>query len=168
MRIAGKIAHGHRAALLCACLLSNPTTAAAGDLATCSFSVTPLSFGSYEPHRAGPQDSTADVLITCTAITPGPIAIHVTLEAGGPNLRRRFSGQDAASYQLFVDAARTQTWGDGTGGTSVLSASGTAAPAMPFRQRLTVFGRIFPRQTGTRVGRYVDAISITLLISPGG
>lgn len=168
MRIAGRFVHGRRAALLCACLLSNPKTVSAGDLATCSFSVTPLSFGSYEPHRAGPQDSTADVIVTCVALTPGPTAIRVTLSAGGPVLRRRFGGQDTASYQLFVDAARTQMWGDGAGGTAVLSASGTAAPGMPFRQRLTVFGRIFPRQTGTRVGRYVDSIPITLTISPGG
>jgi spore coat protein U-like protein len=66
---------------------------------------------------------------------------------------------DTAAYNLYLDAARSTVWGDGTAGTSTARLSVLAlvlaAGAMP------VYGRMPPKQD-LRVGSYSDGIVATI------
>ena len=64
-------------------------------------------------------------------------------------------------YQLYLDPARTALWGNGGGGSTV-PVSGIASLTTPFRQALTVYGRILARQSDAHVGNYTDRITIVL------
>ena len=68
------------------------------------------------------------------------------------------SGSDLLSYNLYFDAARTQVWGDGTGGTVIWSTAGGHNPSPSH----TVFGKIPANQTSVSVGSYSDTVTMTL------
>jgi spore coat protein U-like protein len=127
--------------------------------ANCSLVTTPLAFGKYDPSVGAPADFTATITVTCTASGITPVAIHgsITLAgAGGFASRQLASGAQHLRYQLYVDPGRTVPWGDGSG--DALSVSGVAGPTAPFRQAVTVYGRILARQTTAHVGAYTDLI----------
>jgi spore coat protein U-like protein len=127
--------------------------------ANCSLATTPLAFGKYVPSVGAPADFTATITVTCTAsgITPVAIQGSITLAgAGGFASRQLASGAQHLRYQLYVDPGRTVPWGDGSGG--AISVSGVVSPTTPFRQAVTVYGRILARQTTAPVGTYTDLI----------
>jgi len=64
-------------------------------------------------------------------------------------------------YNLYVDASRSQIWGDGSGGTLVVNDSYSLATSPTTRQYF-VYGRIAGGQSGGTAGIYNDAITITL------
>lgn len=84
----------------------------------CTASATPLSFGVYDPFAGGPADITASVAISCRAVLPVSVAYAIQLDGGtgGVANRRLSNGAAALNYQLYVDAARSQIWGDGSAG----------------------------------------------------
>jgi spore coat protein U-like protein len=112
---------------------------------SCSVEVGRLDFGSYDPRRAAPTDFTAVIRYRCTGASP-----TIALVAAGERVLRGADG--VLRYGLYLDAARTRAWGDGTAGTGVASfgqATGTAV----------VYGRIYPRQN-VPAGAYSDSISV--------
>lgn len=118
----------------------------------CSITVTPVSFGLYDVFEPAPLDSIGTVTLSCPGDTP---AVRVSF-AGAPNDRALVNGADTLRYTLYLDAARTRVWGDGTAGSDVLV---TAASTTP--QTFTVFGRIAPRQN-VRAGPYADTITVII------
>lgn len=71
-----------------------------------------------------------------------------------------YGGQDADSllYNVYLDAARTAIWGDGTQGSQIW-----VAPNPPVRTRINVpiYGRI-PAGQNIGVGSYGDTLMITI------
>jgi len=150
-----------RAAWLACLCVGLPLPAAA--VITCNLSPTPLAFGSVDTLRGPTVSSTATIDVTCT--TSGAVAAAVSLNlstlATGAAVRRM--GDPAGPrYQIFADSARTQPWGDGSGGTVALSAAGTVLPGVVFRQRFTVYGRVLAPQTDLRAGAYFDTLTVIL------
>jgi spore coat protein U-like protein len=142
-----------------------PAPAPAGSSANCSFSATPLAFGKYVPTSASPSDFTATISVTCTTSgpTPAPIRGTIALAGGtGPSVRQLTDGVHRLRYQLYLDPTRSVLWGDSNGGSSTASISGIVAPTTPFRQVLTVYGRILARQSDASVGIYADQITAVL------
>jgi spore coat protein U-like protein len=144
------------AAALAAALWAAPGEASAAP--TCSFVVaSDLAFGAYDPAAATPLDSTTTVRYRCP---PGQIN-RITLDAGGSGsfawreLRR---GGEVLRYNLYLDAARTVVWGDGTGGSSTgpgaTSTSGGATTAW-------VFARV-PASQDVSAGAYSDLVRVTI------
>lgn len=139
---------------LAAALASLALAQAAG---TCAVnSVTGLAFGSYDPivaNRTTPRDATGQITYRCRAVTA-----LVTLSAGGGGAgflpRRMRAGAAQLDYNLYLDAARTGIWGDGTAGTQT-----TLAPRG--RGTLVIYGRIFAGQPAA-AGTYGDTIIATL------
>jgi spore coat protein U-like protein len=136
-------------ALAVAGLVPAPAFAAGG--ANCGLFATPLAF-------------TATITVTCSAsgTTPVPISGTINLTgAGGPAGRHLTDGAHQLRYQLYRDPARSASWGDG-GGVGAVSISGVVGPTTPFRQALTVYGRILARQSDAGVGKYVDHFTVVL------
>jgi spore coat protein U-like protein len=141
-----------------------PASARAAGGASCSLSATPLAFGNYVPASSSPTDFTATITITCTASGTTPVPISGTLNlmgAGGPAGRHLSDGTHQLRYQLYRDPARSVPWED-EGGAGAPSISGVVGPTTPFRQTLTVYGRILARQSDARVGKYADHFTVIL------
>lgn len=120
-----------------------------------SISTTPVAFGAYSPVNAAPTDSMGSVSYFC----PGALSPMISINTGSSttfNPRTMSSGIDVLNYNLYVDAARTVIWGDGTAGTATVA--GTAS-TKPFTNN--IYGRIFPLQS-VGAGSYSDALIVTI------
>lgn len=125
-------------------------------LADCTISLGSLAFGGYDVFTTLANDSLAQVSYSCSAPAVSPTISISKGNAPTFSPRRLTNGIDALSYNLFLDAARTIVWGDGTGGTSTFAASmGTNLVA-------NIHGRIFARQN-LPVGQYTDSLVVTII-----
>lgn len=133
------------------------TLIASRALANCTISsVTSLNFGAYSSFDAAPNDAGRFVFV-CTDVQ-APVTIR--LSSGAANSftpRQMVLGTARLSYNLYIDTARTQIWGDGTGGSSLR----TLTPVNNAPTSLDIFGRIPPRQF-IPAGSYTDTIVITI------
>jgi spore coat protein U-like protein len=118
-----------------------------------------LAFGDYDPAgvNATPADNldaAADIRVRCTKGTPN---VEITLGTG-VNGDRTMTGAaegEFLGYQLFVDAARTQVWGDtlGDGKAYVATSNGWSDQ--------TVYGRVAGGQD-VSVDDYEDTVVATV------
>lgn len=132
--------------------------------ASCSFvpsGNTLVGFGSYSG-LGGDVDGIGNITIACIPDLPLALAVTYTIAAnagsgsgGSFNPRRLAAGAYALDYNMYLDPARTQVFGDGTAGTR------KAAGACSASCLLTVYGRIFGRQS-VPGGNYQDQLLITL------
>jgi spore coat protein U-like protein len=131
------------------------------DAPGCSFAVIDtLDFGSYDDASSSASLTTATFRVKCKGV--GNDA--VTLAAGpsgntGDFLDRRLRGPGGSdlTYQVYINAARTVVWGDGTRDTS------PAVVLTPGANKdFTVYGEIPPGQYGD-VGEYADSIVVTVM-----
>ncbi len=127
--------------------------------AACSLSSTSIVFGTYDVLVATPLDTTGSLVYQCTQREHD---IMITLDRGGGTsfaTRRMVNGSEQLQYNLYLDAARTIIWGDGSGGTQALLIHNPQGN----NQDLTVpiFGRI-PAGQDRGIGTYSDTIIVTL------
>lgn len=126
--------------------------------ANCTISTTAVAFGTYDVFGASPVDSTGAVTYRCNAAARN---IRVTLSRGQSATftpRTMLKTGEALTYNLYMDAARTTIWGDGTGGTQFYS---KANPANNTNIVLTIYGRITAAQD-ISAGSYTDTIAATI------
>ena len=125
---------------------------------SCTVVATPLTFGSYSGLSGSVTDAAATIVPICTIGTVYSIALDVGQGSGASATSRYLTGPFGASlgYNIYADNARTSVWVDGTGGTSMTSASGIGLP-----QPVNVYARIHANQA-TAVGAYVDTVLVTL------
>ncbi len=140
------------AALAAGLLAADPAAAA------CTVSATPVAFGTYDVFATTPVDSTGSVTYRCQARDRN---ITITLDAGGGGSfsARRMSGAgDTLRYNLYLDAARTTVFGDGTGGTALYRDQNP-----PNNRDVTVpiYGRI-PAGQDVGAGLYSDVVTVTI------
>jgi spore coat protein U-like protein len=120
---------------------------------TCSFTNGPtaLSFA-YDPAAAAATDSSASFTFDCQGGNP-KVMVALSSGAGTFNPRQMVLGADRLNYNLYIDAARTQIWGDGT----AYPMDGIDRKKTPY----VVYGRVFAGQWVTP-GTYSDTIVVTL------
>jgi spore coat protein U-like protein len=118
--------------------------------AQCSLSTQGVNFGSYDVFSNTSLDSTGNIAVTCDV----DAAYSISLSPGGGTYASRsmVNGPHLLNYNLYTDATRAAIWGDGTGGTGIVSGSGTTA-------NHTVYGRISARQNAY-TGSYSDSITV--------
>ena len=124
--------------------------------ATCTVSTTTVNFGTYDVFSAAPTDSTGAVTYNCSLAT----TIRISLSKGSGSFTRRtlVGSADSLDYNLFLNAARTTVWGNGTGQTQTYSAN---LPPNNQNVVVTIYGRIDASQD-VRAGSYTDTITITI------
>lgn len=123
----------------------------------CNFgAASSLGFGAYDPISASAVDGTSTLTYQCP---PGQ-AVRITLDTGSSGTfaaRTMRQGAEVLLYNLYLDAARTTIWGDGSGGSSpgpgVTTRAGSTTTAW-------VFGRIDGSQDAV-AGAYSDTIRVT-------
>ena len=114
---------------------------------TCTASNTTLDFGAYDVLAGTTLDATGSFAVTCVNANAGNAQVTYTAKLATSPAQQMAppSGTDRLSYVAYVDAARTQPWGDGTSGTFTIVGSIT----VPGRSSLTdvaknYYGRITP------------------------
>lgn len=120
--------------------------------AVCSISATGPAFGAYDPLNAAPLDVAGSIQYLCNA------AIQIAISTGSSGTFANRSMQGGAGpllYNLFLDPARTQVWGDGTNGTGVLTNLPSGNRSVP------IYGRIPPLQNAAE-GSYSDSLIVTI------
>jgi spore coat protein U-like protein len=113
-----------------------------------------LVFGTYDTFVAAPVDSQLTVTVKC----PKPLVPRLLLSRGSAPAfvpRTLQNGSEILTYNVYLDAARTVVFGDGTGGSSFWDGPGGTSV-------LNGFGRIPPGQD-VAVGTYTDTLSLTVL-----
>lgn len=122
--------------------------------ASCIVTATPVDFGNYSPFLNTPQDSVGQVSVNCTETGGYTVAISPGIHGGGSFANRRLSnGGTQLAYQLYTDKNRRTIWGDGTGGSAVVS--------RPKSDTIPVYGRIPARQS-VSAGAFSDTIVVTI------
>jgi spore coat protein U-like protein len=120
--------------------------------ATCGLTVQSLNFGDYDFQTNQDLDSVGHVTVSCDAGTPFTIALS---PGGGTFAERNMqNGVHRLAYNLYTDATRTMVWGDGSGGSTVVSDNGTQVDR-------SVYGRV-PAGQKPYIGIYSDTITVTL------
>lgn len=136
-------------------LATNSSVPVTGSVAAiCSVSAGTLGFGAYSGTAV---NATAAVGVNCTNGAPYRVGMSGGSSASGST--RRMAGPAGAllAYELYRDAARTLSWGDGSAQFGArLDGTGSGAA-----QSLTVYGRI-PAGQLPRAGSYTDAVIVTV------
>jgi spore coat protein U-like protein len=153
-----KIRRGLRAVSVGLVALLGATRPSAADGTSCTIASTGVNFGVYNPVSGADALSNGLVVVFCSAST----AIKVTLSRGGGKSylpRSLQNGKVRLSYNLYLDAATSTVWGDGTGGTQAYT-----DPHPPGGQIVTlpVYGRIPAAQLQATNGSYADTVVVTL------
>jgi len=155
--------HARRWWVIFACALAGLLGIAASALAAidCFFSGTSgVNFGAYNVFQATPTDATGSLTYNCKGVGPTAV-ITIDLSRGtAPTYtpRQLRKGTEGLNYNLYLDAATTTIWGDGTGGTSHY---GPIHPSTNVNVTLTIYGRI-PAGQNVSAGSYADTITATV------
>lgn len=127
---------------------------------SCSVSATGVSFGNYNPAVTSPTTSTGTISVTCTITAADTITIALsTGSSGSYTARTMLSGTNTLTYNLYLDSAHTEIWGNGMSGTS--EESFTIAAGGGGGSFATVHGEI-PAQQNPFPGSYSDTITVTV------
>jgi spore coat protein U-like protein len=132
----------------------------AAALANCRVSTTPLNFGNYEPGGPTALDVTGEVTADCRGRSLS-YSLSISPGASGDAAGRYMTlATERLYYNIYLDAARTNIWGDGLGPTSLI----TGMMQRNGRQidRHNFYGRVFPLQQPP-AGTYVDGLIVTIL-----
>ena len=123
-------------------------------------SITGVAFGAYDVFAPSPVDSMGSITLSCTGVLASDtITVDLSRGSSASFLPRHMqNGPYVLDYNLYLDAARTQVWGDGTSGSSH---SGPFQPADGTNTTLNVYGRI-PALQNAQAGAYGDTIVVTI------
>jgi spore coat protein U-like protein len=165
---ANRVTHGRRArrAVLAATLFTAVSALSSGDpiasaqpqpdLGCLIWRGPTLAFGEYLVSNASPTDTTGSLQLICDANSV--VRLHISQgNSGTYNPRRMQSGGSTLQYNVYVDAARTRIWGDGSSGTDYVTFTRQVFPTF------TLYGRIPAKQPNLRVGAYSDTLKLTVL-----
>src|SRR5262245_8348051 len=90
--------------------------------AACSLASTSMVFGTYDVMVTTPLDTTGNIVFRCTQRDHN---IQITVSRGSaPSFAARLmvNNSEQLIYNLYLDAARTIIWGDGSGGSQAFFA----------------------------------------------
>ena len=130
----------------------------AQQVASCTISANSVSFGTYNVFDGTALDSTGTITYSCNNAASN---ITISLSKGASSTysnRVMTKGSEQLGYNLYLNAARTTIWGDGTSGTSVYT---RANPPNNSNVNVTVYGRVVAGQD-VSAGSFADTISATI------
>jgi spore coat protein U-like protein len=135
--------------------LANPFAAQAA----CSLTSTSIAFGNYDIFSPSPLDTLGQIIFRCGN---NDHDVAISLDKGGAptfNPRRMLNGASTLNYNLYLDAARTVIWGDGSSGTQTFFVHN---PQNNNRDiSVPIHGRV-PAGQGASVGNYSNTVTITI------
>jgi spore coat protein U-like protein len=135
--------------------LANPFAAQAA----CSLTSTSIAFGNYDIFSPSPLDSLGQVIFRCGG---NDHDVSISLDNGGAptfNPRRMLNGTSTLNYNVYLDAARTVIWGDGSSGTQNFFVHNPQSNNRDIS--VPIYGRV-PAGQGASVGNYSNTLTVTI------
>ena len=142
-----------------------PSTAAIA--VNCTIASAGFNFGNYDTFSTVPLDSAATISVTCNNPVKGPkkqpIPVMLTLSPGNSgSFTTRYmtpisGGTDYLYYNLSTSPSHTTVFGDGTGGSDMV----TALVSKEAPLNVKIYGRI-PAKQNVIAGSYSDLITVTV------
>lgn len=131
--------------------------------AVCTVSTSGVAFGSFNPLPGQSADTNGTISVTCTGMAGDSATYTITINQGLGSFaaRRMVSGANGLVYNLYKDSGCSQVWGDGSGGTSVVSDSVTLTSSS-LTTNYVVYSRIASGQNTARANTYNDNLLVTL------
>lgn len=128
----------------------------------CRIRLTPVNFGAYIPLTQTPVDVIGQINVRCQG-QPGTFAVLIGPGLSGDQSARTLTagGADVLNYNLYIDAARSQIWGNGNPPTFTVTGTRNRR-GRPSRYNYPVYGRIFANQA-PNPGAYADNLLTTVL-----
>lgn len=125
----------------------------------CTISTTSVNFANYDPLSAIANDATGAITVTCSPTEDIDVAIGASPTSGGftPRQLKHPALPDLLNYNVFTNNGRAQIWGNGTGGTNIMTRSNVGAGGYTF----TAYGRIPALQSVTS-GVYIESLVVTV------
>ena len=149
---------GTALALLLAVPAGGDTSGFFTSAGACTVAAMPMVFGQYDPLRHQDFVTVGMLQYRCSG-TPRRLTIGLTAGKSGSFKRRRMGhGKDGIIYNLYLDAANTQVWGDGTSGFQAYSVN---SPPPNTEVSIPVYGRVFADQKAS-AGTYQDNVSVVV------
>jgi len=154
-----------RGMFICVALAALLRPCAHAAVTTCTVTATGVAFGTYTPLTPIALTSTATLSVTCT-VTTHRNTITIDLSTGASNRftpRTMTSGANILNYNLYLDAADTQIWGDGTGGSVIDSITliRVGGGTKSVSANATVYGAVAALQDPAP-GSYTDTITVSV------
>ncbi|MGE5621391.1 MAG: spore coat U domain-containing protein [Candidatus Bathyarchaeota archaeon] len=145
--------------MLCLLLAAHPAGAI-----TCTATATSTSFGVYNPASLLPLDGVGNVRVACSTLLLNVlVGYDILLSPGGGGsygARRMANGSSSMTYNLYTDLTRLSVWGDGSGGSAMVS-DGYLLMLLALHRDYPVYGRI-PAGQNLPAGSYTDTILVTV------
>ncbi len=143
------------------CALGTALIAQGALAQSCTLTASAVSFGNYSPLSA--DTSTGLIKTTCVSGSLITFSYTLALSSGaGSFTSRHFAGSTPYfNYQLYLDSAGTQVWGDGTGTSMTKSDTLVLLPTVQQQHSYTIYGKVPARQY-VPPGSYSDSITVTL------
>ena len=124
----------------------------------CTVTATPIAFGMYNPMRHRDLAAVGMLHYRCFG-THQRLAIGLTTgESGSFRARSMGHGRYAIIYNLYLDAAGAQIWGDGTRGSQMYIVN---SPTSESDVDIPIYGRVFGDQNAS-AGNYQDDVSVVV------
>ena len=145
---------------------------------TCAPSNTLVNFGPFDVLSGATLPAAGTVTVTCTRDQGGGAPVDVTYTATlASSVARQMAppaGSDRVSYQVYLDAAHTQPWGDGTAGTFTIvrgpitmNANGTNVDTFTYYGLITPGGQdVSAASPGPPPTTYSQVLTITVTCTP--
>ena len=143
------------AAILTAVAVSR---ADAAEATLCRLNVTPVRFGTYNPFSNTTARANGAITYDCNAGTPISIALEPSSGSSGIT-RVMTQGAHRLEYNLYLDAACSIAWGDGTGGSQMYR---DPAPPADGAVSVPIYGCIRPGQRDAMMGPYIETFVVTI------
>jgi spore coat protein U-like protein len=125
----------------------------------CSLTSTSIAFGNYDIFSPSPLDSLGQIIFRCGS---NDHDVSISLDKGGAptfNPRSMINGTNTLNYNLYLDAARTVIWGDGSSGTQNFFVHNPQTNNRDLN--VPLYGRI-PAGQGASVGNYSNMVTVTI------
>jgi spore coat protein U-like protein len=128
----------------------------------CKVTATGLAFSGYDVFSTIPVDTMASLLVSCNVPPPlGAVPVTISLSPGGSGSfaqrQMRSASGTALNYNLYTSASFSSIWGDGGGGSEVLTNFLTRDTPWT----ATIYGRI-PARQNVSADAYSDTIVVTI------
>lgn len=134
-------------------------------LAACTASASSTNFGIYNPFSISPLNGTGNIQVSCSLL--GVLSILVSYDillnpgtSGVFTNRTMAGGSYNLNYNLYTNSGRSLIWGDGSGGTSIITDSYLLGLLTTVRN-YPVYGQIAAGQN-LPPGTYSDTIMVTV------
>ena len=126
--------------------------------AACTISTTPISFGPYNVFTTSATAANGTITYRCSNNDHNITIAISTGSSGAFSNRTLKKGTENLTYNLYLDAAFSSIWGDGSGGTATYHIGN---PPNGVDVSLTVYGRV-PALQDVSAGSYTDTVIATI------